>query len=197
MSSAPLLVLASTSVYRRELLSRLGLPFTAESPGVEETELPGESPAERALRLAVLKARAVAARHPAAVVIGSDQVASLAEGPAARILHKPGTPARNRDQLAALSGRTARFDTAVAVVSPSGIARHVDRTEVRFRELGPADIARYVEREAALDCAGGFKVEGLGPALMESVTTSDPTGLVGLPLIWLCGALRGAGFSLP
>jgi len=197
MNSSPSLVLASTSVYRRDLLARLGLPFATESPGIEETELPGESPSARALRLAVLKARAVAVRHPEAVVIGSDQVASLTDGAADRILHKPGTAERNRTQLASLSGRSARFDTAVAVVWPGGTLRHVDRTEVRFRALGAAEIARYVEREAAIDCAGGFKVEGLGVALMESIATNDPTGLVGLPLIWLCGALRGAGFSLP
>lgn len=197
MTTAPLLVLASTSPYRRELLGRLGLPFETCSPGVDETPVEGEAPADRALRLALAKARAVAVQHPAAVVIGSDQVASLGDGTEARILRKPGSAGRCLEQLLALSGRVARFDTAVAVVRPGHETTHVDVTRVRFRPFDAADATRYIAREPAFDCAGGFKCEGLGVTLMASLETTDPTGLVGLPLIWLAGALRAAGLALP
>jgi septum formation protein len=194
--TAPL-VLASTSPYRRELLARLGLPFETRSPGVDETPVPGESPADRALRLALAKARAVAAERPEAIVIGSDQVASLGDGSAARILRKPGAVERWREQLLSLSGQMARFDTATAVIWPGGSATHVDVTRVIFRAFGAADVERYMEREPALDCAGGFKCEGLGVTLMKRIESEDPTGLIGLPLIWLSGALRDAGLSSP
>ena len=197
MSPTPPLVLASTSPYRRELLARLGLPFETRSPGVDETPVPGESPADRALRLALAKARAVAAEHPQAVVIGSDQVASLGEGDAARILRKPGTAEQCREQLLALSGQVARFDTAVAVVWPGGNAAHGDVTRVVFRPFSPVEAERYIAREPAFDCAGGFKCEGLGVTLMTRIESADPTGLIGLPLIWLSGALRDAGLSSP
>ena len=197
MSRAAPLVLASTSPYRRELLARLGLGFEARSPGVDETPVPGESPADRALRLAVAKARAVAVERPEAVVIGSDQVASLGDGSAALILRKPGTVERWREQLLRLSGQVARFDTAVSVIWPGGSATHIDVTRVTFRAFGPADVERYMEREPALDCAGGFKCEGLGVTLMTRMESEDPTGLIGLPLIWLSGALRDAGLSSP
>jgi septum formation protein len=198
MMTAPLLVLGSTSPYRRELLGRLGLPFETCSPGVDETPTEGEAPRDRALRLAIAKARAVALEHPGAIVIGSDQVASLEEGGASRILRKPGTAGRCLEQLLTLSGRAACFDTAVAVIAPGReIATHVDITRVRFRPFDAADASRYIAREPAFDCAGGFKCEGLGVTLMDALETTDPTGLVGLPLIWLAGALRGAGLSLP
>jgi septum formation protein len=195
-TTAPL-VLASTSSYRRELLARLGLPFETRSPDVDETPAPGELPTDRALRLALAKARAVAAKRPEAVVIGSDQVASLGEGSAARILRKPGTAERCREQLLCLSGQVARFDTAVAVIWPGGYATHVDITRVGFRPFSPAEAERYVAREPAFDCAGGFKCEGLGVTLMTRIESADPTGLIGLPLIWLSDALRGAGFASP
>lgn len=197
MTLPPLLVLASTSPYRRELLGRLGLPFETCSPGVDETPVEGESPADRALRLAIAKARAVAAEHPGALIIGSDQVASVGEGSETQILRKPGTAGRCLEQLLSLSGRVARFDTAVAVLSPGREATHVDVTRVRFRPFTAADASRYIAHEPAFDCAGGFKCEGLGVTLMASLETSDPTGLIGLPLIWLAEALRGAGLSLP
>ncbi|MEN9705902.1 MAG: hypothetical protein RLZZ393_1781 [Pseudomonadota bacterium] len=198
MTTAPLLVLGSTSPYRRELLGRLGLPFETCSPGVDETPLEGEAPTERALRLALAKARAVAAEHPGAIVVGSDQVASLGEGAAARILRKPGNADRCLEQLLMLSGHAARFDTAVAVVAPGReTATHVDVTRVRFRNFDAVEANRYIVREPALDCAGGFKCEGLGVTLMDALETTDPTGLVGLPLIWLAGALRRAGLDLP
>lgn len=194
------LILASTSRYRRELLARLGLPFDCVAPNVGETPLTGEAPAERALRLARAKAAAVAARHPGAVVIGSDQVAAAGE----TVLDKPGDAATACAQLARLSGGAAQFHTACAVMGPGGdipaghvALIHVDLTEVRFRPLSAEEIARYVERDQPLDCAGSFKSEALGIALFERVSTTDPTALVGLPLIWLAGALRRAGYRVP
>jgi septum formation protein len=191
----PPLILASTSSYRRSLLERLQLVFRAESPDVDEHHHAGESPADRAERLAVAKAQAVAARFPEAVVIGSDQVAA-ASGLA---LDKPGNAERCRAQLAHLSGTTAHFYTACAVVGPGSQLResHLDTTTVTFRELGGDEIARYVERERPFDCAGGFKVEALGIALFDRIENSDPTALIGLPLIWVAAALRRAGFSVP
>lgn len=189
----PPLILASTSRYRAELLGRLGLPFRTEAPGVDEASEDGEAPRERALRLAHAKAAAVAARHPDAWVIGSDQVADLA----GRILDKPGDAARCRAQLAAESGRSVEFHTAVVLhcARRSHRAEHVDRTVVRFRELAAGEIARYVELDAPFDCAGGFRSEGLGAALFASMETADPAALVGLPVIWLAGALRAAGLD--
>lgn len=189
------LILASTSPYRRELLGRLGLPFQVESPGVDETALPGEAPAARAARLAAAKAMAVALRHPGALVIGSDQVAALGD----TVLDKPGNAERCRAQLATLSGKTASFHTACTLVGlESGVnLAHTDTTRVVARRLTPDEIARYVEREQPFDCAGGFKVEALGIALFERVDSQDPTALIGLPLIWLADALRRAGLAAP
>jgi len=157
--------------------------------------LPGESPAACSKRLALAKARAIAASFPAAIVIGSDQVASC-DG---RVLHKPGTAERARAQLAQLSGRNADFHTACAVLAPHGAGEqhHIDLTQIRFRALAADEIARYVEREQPLDCAGSFKSEALGITLFETIETHDPTALIGLPLLWLAGALRRAGLSLP
>jgi septum formation protein len=189
------LILASTSAYRRMLLERFGLPFETVRPEVAEPHIAGENPSERALRLAVAKAEAVAARHPGAVVIGSDQVAAAGQ----KILDKPGDEATCRSQLASLSGTDARFYTGCAVIGPSGSVRlmHLDTTTVFFRSLTAKEIERYVEREKPFDCAGGFKVEALGITLFESVESKDPTALIGLPLIWLACALRRAGYSLP
>ncbi|HUO79206.1 MAG TPA: Maf family nucleotide pyrophosphatase [Steroidobacteraceae bacterium] len=187
------LILASTSPYRRELLARLRLPFSVEAPGVEEARLAGEAGAGLAARLARAKAAAVAARHPGAVVIGSDQVAEC-QG---RVLGKPHTAARARDQLAEASGATVLFHTAVALVHADGatVETHTDLTRVRFRRLGADEIARYVALDEPLDCAGSFRAEALGVALFEAVESEDPTGLVGLPLIWVAAALRRAGLS--
>jgi septum formation protein len=189
------LILASTSVYRRELLARLGLPFETQAPGVNEAQVEGESPADRALRLALEKAGAVARLHPEAIVIGADQVAACS----GRLLDKPGDAARSRTQLAALSGRTALFYTACAVLGGSGSVHlaHVDTTTVVFRQLSGAEIERYVARERPFDCAGAFRAEALGISLFEYIESRDPTALIGLPLIWLAAALRGAGFLLP
>ena len=189
-----MLILASASAYRRELLGRLGVDFRTEIPGVSETHRPGEPPAERARRLSLEKARAVSRRHPGALVIGSDQVASVAD----TILDKPGDAPACREQLAALSGRTALFHTGCALVrdaTPCGV--HVDTTTVVFRTLGREEIGRYVERDRPFDCAGGFRAEALGSALFERLETGDPTAIIGLPLIWVAGALRAAGVPVP
>jgi septum formation protein len=189
------LILASTSPYRRALLERLGLPFEVIRPEVGEEHVQGESPVDRALRLSVAKAQAIAARHPDSVVIGSDQVAATGN----RVLDKPGDATGCRTQLATLSGTAARFHTGCAVIGPSGGVRlvHVDTTTVFFRLLSEHEIERYVRREEPFDCAGGFKAETLGITLFESIESSDPTALIGLPLIWLAGALRRAGYLLP
>ncbi len=187
------LVLASTSPYRAELLRRLRLPFAAVAPGVDESARPGEPPRDRALRLAHAKAAAVAARSPGSWVIGSDQVADL-DG---CVLDKPGDAVGCRAQLAAASGRTVEFHTAVVLLSHEtpDHREHVDRTTVRFRSLSGPEIDRYVELDRPFDCAGGFRSEGLGAALFDSMQTRDPAALVGLPLIWLAGALRDAGLD--
>jgi septum formation protein len=189
------LILASTSRYRRELLARLALPFEVVAPGVAEEHRSGESPADRALRLATEKARAVSARHGEALVIGADQVAAAGTD----VLDKPGDAARCRAQLTLLSGRTAHFYTACVLLgaNPALHAAHVDTTTVVFRALSADEIGRYVEREQPFDCAGGFKVEASGIALFECIESQDPTALIGLPLIWLAAALRGAGYRLP
>jgi len=191
----PELILASTSVYRRSLLERLGITFTALPPETPEDALSGELPPDRALRLATAKAQAIASRRPEAVVIGSDQVAAVGS----KILDKPGDAARCRAQLTAASGSSARFHTACAVIAPRAGVRmvHIDTTTVFFRTLSGQEIERYVERERPFDCAGGFRAEGLGISLFESIESRDPTAIIGLPLIWLACALRRAGFVLP
>jgi len=191
----PELILASTSRYRRSLLERLGIAFSAVPPETPEDALPGELPPDRAVRLAIAKAHAIATARPEAVVIGSDQVAAVGS----KILDKPGDAARCRAQLAAASGSSARFHTACAVIAPQAGIRmvHIDTTTVYFRTLTEREIERYVERERPFDCAGGFRAEGLGISLFESIETRDPTALIGLPLIWLACALRRAGFQLP
>ncbi len=197
MSTAtrPRLILASTSPYRRALLERLRVPFDCVAPDADETPRAGESALDLSQRLARTKAESVASRFPDAVVIGSDQVAVLGE----RKLGKPGTVERCIEQLTLSSGREVAFVTAVCVAN--GRARsgdfHVDRTVVRFRELTRAEIERYIAADNPLDCAGGFKAESLGIALFERIESEDPTGLTGLPLIWLCGALRRAGIPVP
>ncbi len=195
MSTPPRLLLASTSPYRRELLTRLGVPFEAVAPGVPEEALEGELPVDRARRLALAKAQAVAARHPDCVVIGSDQVAAC-QG---RVLDKPGTAERAFRQLAFLSAQRASFHTACAVLGTHAQLPqvHVDTTGVNFRALSTAEIERYIARDQPYDCAGGFKAEALGISLFDSIDSVDPTALIGLPLIWLAAALRGGGFQLP
>ena len=193
MSTPPRLILGSTSRYRRELLERLRLPFTVESPGVDETPLAGEGPAAMALRLALAKAHAVARLHPDAVVIGSDQVADL-DGEA---VGKPGTHERAVEQLRSMSGRSVVFQTAVAVVcAASGFADSaLAQVRVRFRTLSDTQIERYLRLEQPYDCAGSAKSEALGIALLESIESDDPTALIGLPLIRTCALLRAAGID--
>ena len=188
------LVLGSTSVYRRELLSRLRLPFSVEPPQVDETPLVGESPAALARRLAAAKAAAVAQRHPAAVVIGSDQVADL-DGEA---LGKPGNHANAVAQLRRMSGRTVVFQTALTVMcQDSGFTTHdLAPVRVRFRPLEDDEIEAYLRAEQPYDCAGSAKSEGLGISLLEAIDSDDPTALVGLPLIRTCRMLRAAGLHL-
>jgi septum formation protein len=187
------LVLASTSRYRRALLTRLHLPFDTVSPEVDETALPGEAPASLASRLALAKARAVAATRPQAVVIGSDQVAEL-DGQA---IGKPGNHERALQQLRRMSGRQVLFHTAVAVVhAAAGFERtQLASVTVRFRTLGEAEIEYYLRRETPYDCAGSAKCETSGIALLAAIESDDPTALVGLPLIRTCELLRQAGID--
>ena len=189
------LVLGSTSRYRRELLQRLGLPFTVAAPDVDETPLQGEAPRALALRLALAKAHAVAAQHPDAVVIGSDQVADLHGQP----LGKPGTHERASAQLQRMSGETVIFQTAVAVVCAATGFEQVDLApvEVRFRTLKGDEIERYLHAEQPYDCAGSAKSEGLGISLLDAIHSDDPTALIGLPMIRTCRMVRAAGIELP
>jgi septum formation protein len=200
LKSPPALILASTSVYRRELMTRLRLPFSCIAPGVDEARGPDEPPLALAARLARAKADAVSRQHPDAWVVGSDQIAALAGGSADDvILGKPGTKALCVDQLRGCSGRSVSFLTAVAVVRFEDRSAHefVDTTLVTFRALDDAAIARYVALEMPIDCAGGFKSEGLGITLCESIDSMDPSALIGLPLIRLSAVLRTVGFELP
>ena len=196
MQSSPSrkLVLGSTSVYRRELLARLRLPFIVAAPNVDETPLPSEAPAALARRLALAKARAVADMHPDCIVIGSDQVADLHGQP----LGKPGTHDRAVAQLQAMRGQTVIFQTAVAVVCKASgfVQEDLAPVRVQFRDLGDAEIEQYLRAETPYDCAGSAKSEGLGISLLEAIDNDDPTALVGLPLIRTCRMLRAAGLNL-
>ena len=187
----PSLILASTSRYRQELLARLRLPFEAVAPQVDETPLPGEAPAALAERLALAKARAVAASRPDAVVIGSDQVADLG----GEALGKPGSHEAAQAQLRRMSGQAVVFQTAVAVVAPGLAAIERAEVRVRFRELTDAAIDTYLHADQPYDCAGSAKVESLGIALLDAVESDDPTALIGLPLIRTCQLLRRAGLE--
>ena len=189
----PRLILGSTSRYRRELLERLRLPFECVSPQVDETPRPAEAPAALAQRLALAKARAVAALHPDAVVIGSDQVADVDGEP----IGKPGTHERAVAQLQRMSGRAIVFQTAVAVVRPATGFEQVllAPVTVRFRELELAEIDHYLRLEQPYDCAGSAKCETLGIALLGAIESDDPTALIGLPLIRTCELLRAAGLD--
>jgi len=189
------LILASTSRYRAALLQRFGLEFTARNPEVDEAEVRGESPRGRAFRLSEAKAEAVAARFPEAIVIGGDQVPAASTA----ILNKPGNAANCREQLKLLSGSTAEFYTASTLrcIATGVTLSHVDTTAVKLRPLSTAEIDRYIEREKPFDCAGGFKAEALGITLFERIDTEDPTAIIGLPLIWLAGALRAVGYFVP
>ena len=187
------LVLASTSPYRRELLSRLGLPFSVASPDTDESPLPGEAAETLALRLAEAKARAVAPAYPQALIIGSDQVA-IANG---KIYGKPGTHERAVAQLQELSGQSVNFYTALCLYDSRNDSRQICGvpTQVKFRSLSNSEIENYLAREPAYNCAGSAKSEGLGIALLDSLSGDDPNALVGLPLIALCAMLRQVGMN--
>jgi septum formation protein len=191
----PPLILASASRYRAELLARLRIPFEAMAADVDETPLPGETTRALAARLASAKAQKLAGLYPDRWVLGSDQVCSC-EG---RPLGKPGTRAVAIAQLQAQSGQRVEFFTAVELrqTASGAVHTHTDVTRVQFRELGRTEIERYVDAEDALDCAGGFKCEGLGIALFEAIDSSDPTALIGLPLIAVRRLLLHAGCAVP
>jgi septum formation protein len=188
------LILGSTSKYRRELLQRLRMPFDVVNPEVDETPRTDEAPAALATRLALAKAKAVAALHPNAVVIGSDQVADLNGEP----LGKPGTHERAVRQLQRMRGKTVVFQTAVSVVcQASGFEQtELAQIKVRFRDLSDAEIEAYLRAEAPYDCAGSAKSEGLGIALLDAIENDDPTALIGLPMIRTARLLRAAGIDL-
>ncbi|EXI69480.1 MAG: Maf-like protein YceF [Candidatus Accumulibacter sp. SK-11] len=184
----PPLILASTSPFRRELLARLGLPFATANPAVEEAMLPGETPEDGALRLSEAKAHAVAGAHPAALIIGSDQVACL-DG---RVFGKPLTHDNAVRQLQTMRGRQVSFFTGLCLLNArSGRAhRRGVPTLVTFRDLSDTEIERYLQLEQPYNCAGSARSEGLGIALIARIDGEDPNALIGLPLIALCDLLR-------
>nr|WP_314708609.1 Maf family nucleotide pyrophosphatase [uncultured Comamonas sp.] len=189
------LILGSTSRYRRELVERLNLPFTTAAPDVDETPAPGEAPGDLALRLALAKAHAVAALHPDAIVIGSDQVSDLNGQP----MGKPLVHERAVQQLRSMRGQTVMFHTAVAVVCKATGFEQSDIAVIKtvFRDLTDEEIERYLRAEQPYDCAGSAKSEGLGISLLDAIHSDDPTALIGLPMIRTCRMVRAAGIQLP
>ncbi|PKY09955.1 septum formation protein Maf [Acidithiobacillus marinus] len=189
----PELILASTSPYRRDLLQRLQIPFRSVAPDVDESPGAGESPQELVERLALAKARAVLARYPQALVIGADQMACCA----GRILGKPGSSTRAEAQLQWMQGRQVEYLNGIALVDAHTVEQFCIPYYVRLRSLSPEAIHRYVEKDQPLDCAGSFRSEGLGIALVESMEGADPHALMGMPLIAIAEALRRRGYHLP
>lgn len=187
-----MIVLASTSPYRRELLQRLRLPFEVDPPAVDESRRPGEAPHALALRLAEAKARAVAQRRPADVVIGSDQVAELDGEP----IGKPHAHAAALAQLERMQGRRLVFHTALAVAAHGRVEVDSVPTAVTFRRLDRDALDAYLSADRPYDCAGAAKIESLGIALVERVESDDPTALIGLPLIRLTSMLQAAGIPV-
>jgi septum formation protein len=190
-----LVVLASTSPYRRELLARLQIPFETAAPEADESALPGEAPPSTALRLAEAKARAVAGRYPDALIIGSDQVAAHGNG-------RFGKPERRENaiaQLRQMRGKEVVFHTGLCLLNSATnrVQMSCVDTHVGFRDLADAEIEAYLDKEDALNCAGSAKSEGLGISLLSYLRGDDPNALVGLPLIALCGMLRAEGLHLP
>jgi MAF protein len=190
----PPILLASSSPYRRALLARLGLPFVTASPDIEESPAPGENAGELALRLAGAKAGALASCFPGHWIIGSDQVASLADG---EYLSKPGNYSRAFDQLSRSSGQTVTFFTGLALLNADTGERqtHCELFKAHFRELSVNEIEHYLRTEQPFDCAGSFKMEGLGIALFHSLEGRDPNSLVGLPMMALTDMLRNWGLN--
>ncbi|HQU87285.1 MAG TPA: Maf family nucleotide pyrophosphatase [Denitromonas sp.] len=189
------LILASTSIYRRQLLERLGLPFVVARPDIDETPLDGEMPDQTAERLAIAKAKVLMERSPDALIIGSDQVARLG----AQRFGKPGSVPKAVAQLQQMRGQRVVFHTAVALVNSNtgNIQVAGVPTVVHFRDLSDDEIVRYVEKEMPLDCAGSAKAEGLGISLLDALSGDDPTALIGLPLIALSRMLRAEGVVIP
>lgn len=191
----PEVVLASTSPYRRQLLERLRLPFTCVAPHIDESKVKASiaDPERLATELARQKALAVGKLHPGALVIGSDQVATL-DG---AVLDKPGTAARAAEQLHRLAGREHRLVTAVAIAHAGGVVEFVDVTRLCMRVLSAAEIERYVAQDQPFDCAGSYRIEGLGIALFAGISCEDQTAIIGLPLLRLCAELRQLGLTIP
>lgn len=190
--SAPPIILASSSHYRRGLLDRVLTEFQTVSPAVDEAQSGDETPREQVARLARQKAEAVTSQHAGHLVIGADQLAVLEQ----RVLGKPGDHQAAIEQLLASSGKALQFLTAVCVLDPVGRRRyeHIDETVVRFRRFDRRLAENYLRHDKPYDCAGSFKIEGAGFVLFESVTTDDPTALIGLPMIWLAGKLQELGY---
>ncbi len=193
------LLLASTSRYRAALLSRLGLPFRCLPPHCDEEALkrPGLAPQALSEMLAMAKAKSLVGTNPAATIIGGDQIAALESADGWRILGKPGTAAAARDQLALMAGRSHRLYTAIAILHGGQVLSHTDVTTLHMRPLAPAQIARYVEADQPLDCAGSYKLEARGIALFERIESGDHSAITGLPLIALSGMLSTLGYQLP
>jgi len=193
--SSPRIVLASESRYRQGLLDRFLDDYETVSPGVDESGHEGENPGELASRLARAKAEAASSAIPDALIIGADQLAALDGG----VLGKPGEHQKAVEQLLAASGKKVRFLTAVCILDPVSRRRyeHMDETTVRFRNFDRRLADAYLRHDEPYDCAGSFKIEGAGFVLFESVTTDDPTALIGLPMIWLAGTLQELGYLLP
>ncbi|MCP4449488.1 MAG: septum formation protein Maf [Myxococcales bacterium] len=191
----PKLVLASESAYRRLLLDRLALPYSARTHHCDERALPAyPSLEERAIALATAKAQSLASAYPGSHILGSDQIAEL-DGD---VLHKPGTEARAHQQLTTMSGKSHRLLTAIALISPSGETTvAIDVHRMQMRTLGEGEIRRYVAADQPLDCCGSYKIESLGVSLFERIEGDDFTAITGMPMIALCRLLRDAGFSLP
>jgi septum formation protein len=191
--TSSLLVLASSSAYRKELLSRLQLPFEVAVPAIDESPQPGETPSATALRLALEKAAAVAAKMPGAIVIGSDQVATLDD----EQIGKPGNHANALAQLQKMRGREVVFHTALCVWDGRDGSHQLQdiQTVVQFRDLPDAELDAYLRIEQPYDCAGSAKNEALGIAILERIDSNDPTALTGLPLIALTGMLRNIGIT--
>lgn len=194
LNKRPDLILASGSPYRRELLRRVNYPFEWVSPDINESPRSGEAPGDLVLRLARAKAAKVAQANPAAVVIGSDQLATLGN----QILGKPGDHDTAIRQLSACSGKSVVFLTAVCVRHDNAQFEetHIDTTRVNFRTLSGAEIEAYVNADEPLDCAGSFRSEGLGSALFKSIENVDPAAIIGLPMIWVSNSLRHAGVPI-
>lgn len=193
MANTKQLVLASSSIYRRQLLERLGLPFTIASPDVDETPLEHELPETMTRRLAQLKASALSKQFPEAWIIGSDQSADLH----GQIIGKPGNHERALAQLKQMQGQTVVFHTALCLLKGENQITLSIPTRVRFRNLPDESLENYLRIEKPYDCAGSAKSEGMGIILLEQIESDDPTALIGLPLIALSGLLREAGFVIP